>query len=243
MILTKDNVSQFPAWKKSISETGAVLLINKDLDWTSFDVVAKVRNMTKAKKVGHAGTLDPLATGLLILCLGKATKTIEQYQGMPKTYSGTIKLGATTKTDDSEAEEENICDASNVSLETVVETANKLSGQLAQIPPMFSAKKVKGQKLYELARKDKTVELTPSQIEVYKFDIVKFENPFITFRIECSKGTYIRALARDMGQMIGTGAYLASLHRDAIGELHSDKALTVREFQELATSIEHNESL
>ncbi len=235
MILTQDNTSDFNLWQNDIRELGSVLLINKDLDWTSFDVVAKVRNITRAKKVGHAGTLDPLATGLLILCLGKATKTIDQYQGLEKTYSGKFKIGATTKTDDSEADEENISDTEHITKESLLEAAGKLTGKLEQIPPMYSAKKVKGQKLYELARKNITVELKPSQIEVYKFEIIEFDNPYVSFRIVCSKGTYIRALARDLGQMIGTGAYLASLHRDAIGTFHSDKALTIKEFQELAT--------
>ncbi len=234
MILTQENTSDFKLWQNDIREQGSVLLINKDLDWTSFDVVAKVRNITRAKKVGHAGTLDPLATGLLILCLGKATKTIDQYQGLEKTYSGMFKLGATTKTDDSEADEENISDTDHITKESLLLAAEKLTGKLEQIPPMYSAKKVKGQKLYELARKNITVEIKPSQIEVYKFEIIEFDNPYVSFRIECSKGTYIRALARDLGQMIGTGAYLASLHRDAIGTFHSDKALTIKEFQELA---------
>ncbi len=242
MILTKENTSDFQAWKDKIRENGSMLLINKDLDWTSFDVVAKVRNLTRAKKVGHAGTLDPLATGLLILCLGKATKTIDQYQGLEKTYSGKIKIGATTKTDDSEAEEENICSTDHITEDMILDAAAKLTGKLDQIPPMFSAKKIKGQKLYQLARKNQTVEIKPSQIEVYKFDILEFSNPFLSFRIECSKGTYIRALARDLGQMIGTGAYLASLHRDAIGTFHSDNALTIKEFQELAVQ-DRDESL
>jgi tRNA pseudouridine55 synthase len=245
-ILTKHNLAEFNTWRKAVAEEGAALLIDKAKDWTSFDVVAKIRNSLKIKKVGHAGTLDPLATGLLIVCVGKATKKINEYQEKFKVYSGIIKLGATTKTDDAEAEEENIKDV-NCTIEQIRLAADKLTGKLNQIPPIFSARKVKGRRLYELARKNISVEIPPKEVEVYSFEIINFENPFIKFKIKCSKGTYIRSLARDLGEILSTGGYLNELRRDAIGQYNVDNAFTVNDLLNISkiseTNSEINESI
>lgn len=234
MILTKSNVSQYKAWLDKVNSTGAAALIDKDADWTSFDVIAKLRPLIKIKKIGHAGTLDPLATGLLIVCFGKATKTISSYQDMRKSYSGVIKIGATTKTDDSAAVEENLKDYSNITQIEIRNTINNYIGEIWQKPPIFSAKKIKGQRLYQLARKNVSVEIEPVKVIIHKIDILNIQLPYISIDVECAKGTYIRALARDIGQDLGTGAYLSSLRRTAIGEYNVDDALRISDFVELA---------
>ncbi len=225
---------------QNIRTNGAVLLIDKFSDWTSFDIVAKLRSLIKIKKIGHAGTLDPLATGLLIVCCGKFTKTINTFQEQRKIYTGEIKLGATTKTDDSEADEENICDV-NVVLYDVLKAKEQFVGQITQIPPKFSARKINGQRQYHLARKNIEFEANPTQVEVYSFEITDFTLPVISFKIECSKGTYIRAIARDMGATLGCGAYLKSLRRTAIGDYKVENALTIKQLSELINS--YNESI
>lgn len=228
-VLTNKTDIDFQSWIEDARLVGGILLIDKEQDWTSFDVVAKLRNLLQVKKVGHAGTLDPLATGLLIVCCGKATKTIAEYQDLPKEYSGVIKLGATTNTDDAEAKEENLTDTSELTLEDIKNEMSQLTGELSQFPPKFSAKKVKGKKLYELARKNIEVEIKPAIVNVHSFELVKFENPYIHFIVKCSKGTYIRSLARDIGQQLGVGGYLHLLRRQAIGDFHVSDALKINE--------------
>lgn len=230
IILDKSKLENLQDWHEAALEEGAALLIDKEKSWTSFDVVAKVRKIAKIKKVGHAGTLDPLATGLLIICLGKATKKIIEFQDMPKVYSGVMKIGAITNTFDTEGAEKEIKEV-NVTEDEVIAAAKKLTGKLMQKPPMFSARKHKGKRLYKLARKDIKVEPVAKEIEVYNFDIIKFEKPFITFEIKCSKGTYIRALARDIGEILNTGGYLYSLRRESIGEYEADNAILIRDLQ------------
>lgn len=234
LFLNKLQISDFENWYKAASEEGAALLIDKKPDWTSFDVVAKVRNLLKIKKVGHAGTLDPLATGLLIVCCGKATKKIDGFRDMHKTYSGIIKLGAETKTDDAEAEEENIKDV-NLTESEVLAASQKFTGTILQTPPMYSARKFEGKRLYKLARKNIEVKIEPSPVEVFSFEILKFESPFITFNIKCEKGTYIRSIARDIGAELGTGGYLYKLRRDAIGEYNVKDAISVDELKNVIT--------
>jgi tRNA pseudouridine55 synthase len=230
IILDKSKLESLQDWHEAALQEGAALLIDKEKSWTSFDVVAKVRKIAKIKKVGHAGTLDPLATGLLIICLGKATKKITEFQDMTKVYSGVMKLGAITNTFDTEGAEEDIKEV-NVSEEEVIAAAKKLTGKLMQKPPMFSARKHKGKRLYKLARKDIKVEPAAKEIEVYNFDIIKFEKPFISFEIKCSKGTYIRALARDIGEILNTGGDLYSLRRESIGEYNADNAILIKDLQ------------
>lgn len=197
---------------------GEVFLINKPLEWTSFDVVKKVRNALRIKKVGHAGTLDPLATGLLIVCAGKMTKQIETYMGQEKEYTGTFVIGATTESFDLEKPVLEIADPSHISLEDIKKAVAELTGDILQIPPMHSAIKVDGKRVYESARAGKEVKMDPRPVQVREFEITRFEGNEVDFRISCSKGTYIRSLARDLGEILGVGAYLKSLCRTRIGE-------------------------
>lgn len=208
-------------------DEGRVLLINKPLEWTSFDVVNKLRNKLKIKKIGHAGTLDPLATGLLIICVGKMTKKIEEFMGQEKEYTGTFVLGQTTPSHDLETE---VTEKKNISHLTPekIQTATKLfKGRINQLPPMHSAIKIGGKRAYKFARKGKTIELAPREVEVKEFDITDIRLPEVYFRIVCSKGTYIRSIARDMGESLGVGAYLSQLCRTRIGNYKLDDALTI----------------
>jgi tRNA pseudouridine55 synthase len=208
---------------------GEVFLIDKPLEWTSFDVVKKVRNALKIKKVGHAGTLDPLASGLLIVCAGKQTKQIENYMGQEKEYTGTFVIGATTESFDLEKPVVPVADPSHITLEEVKKAAEKLSGDILQVPPMHSAIKVGGKRVYESARKGLEVKMEARPVRVSEFEITGFEGNEVHFRIVCSKGTYIRSLARDLGEILGVGAYMKSLCRTRIGEfrLQDSKDLTV----------------
>jgi tRNA pseudouridine55 synthase len=203
---------------------GEVFLINKPYQWTSFDVVKKVRNALKIKKVGHAGTLDPLATGLLIVCAGKKTKSIESYMAQEKEYTGTFVLGKTTESFDLEKEVVAVADPTHISLEEVKAAAAKLTGNILQIPPMHSAIKIDGKRVYESARKGLDVKMEARPVTVSEFEITGFENPEIHFRIICSKGTYIRSLARDLGEILNVGAYMSALTRTRIGEFKLDDA-------------------
>ena len=196
---------------------GEVFLINKPLEWTSFDVVKKVRNALRIKKVGHAGTLDPLATGLLIVCSGKMTKQIEGYMGKEKEYIGTFVLGSTTESFDLEKPIIQVLDPSTITFNEVEKAVRQLTGNILQIPPMHSAIKVDGKRVYASARMGLEVKMNPRQVEVREFEITRFENGELDFRISCSKGTYIRSLARDLGELLGVGAYLKKLCRTRIG--------------------------
>lgn len=212
-------------------EEGKVLLINKPLKWTSFDVVKKIRNLIRIKKVGHAGTLDPLATGLLIVCTGKFTKKINEYMAQEKEYTGTFTLGAVTSTYDLESEPRDFKPLENISELDIINTARKFIGEIEQIPPAHSAIKVDGKKMYELARKGKEVKLEPRKIRVSEFEITKTELPLVYFRVVCSTGTYIRSLAHDMGKELGCGAYLSSLCRTRIGNFKIKDAMSIEEFE------------
>ena len=201
-------------------QAGEVLLIDKPLGWTSFDVVKKVRNAIRIKKVGHAGTLDPLATGLLILCTGRATKTIDQIQGQEKEYEATIKFGATTASYDAELPEENVQDISHLDRATIEAALPTFRGEITQVPPAYSAVKIDGKRAYQEARKGREVKLKERRVQIYAFELLEAVAPPHTWRarIQCSKGTYIRSLAHDLGQALGTGAYLTGLVRTRIGE-------------------------
>jgi tRNA pseudouridine55 synthase len=203
---------------------GEIFLINKPYEWTSFDVVKKVRNALKIKKVGHAGTLDPLATGLLIVCAGKKTKSIDSYMAQEKEYTGTFIIGKTTESFDLEKEVIEVADTSHITLENVKDAALHLTGDIMQVPPMHSAIKVDGKRVYEAARKGQTVKMESRPVKVSLFEITGFENPEIHFRIVCSKGTYIRSLARDLGEILKTGAYMSSLCRTRIGDYKLEDA-------------------
>ena len=239
MILDRFNMEKFPEWLEIARNEGAIALVDKDRDWTSFDVVAKLRNMLKFKKAGHAGTLDPLATGLLILGFGRGTKRMSEFQNMPKEYHTVIRLGATTITYDTEAEEENFKDFDHLSDDEIEKAAGEFTGSIMQVPPEYSAKKVKGKRAYREARKNKPVELEPQQVEVHGIEITDITLPFVTMTIKCSKGTYIRAIARDIGEKLGVGGYLAALRRTKSGDYDVATALTIDQFAEIAK--EHKE--
>lgn len=204
---------------------GEVLLLDKPYHWTSFDVVNKLRGGLKMKKIGHAGTLDPLATGLLIICTGKMTKQIDLFQGWEKEYTGTFILGKTTPSYDLETAFDAEAPFEHISIAQVTEAANGLTGKLAQIPPAHSAIKIGGQRAYKKARAGKEIIMEPRAVEVHTFEITAFTPPEVHFRIVCSKGTYIRSLARDLGEQLGTGAYLAALRRTRIGDKKVEDAV------------------
>lgn len=202
---------------------GTVLLVNKPLHWTSFDVVNKLRNALKRKygskiKVGHAGTLDPLATGLLIICTGKFTKSIDTYQAQEKEYTGSLMLGATTPTLDAEMAPDHLYPTDHITADLILTAAQTFIGEIEQIPPIYSALKIKGQTAYSAARKGIELEMKPRFVTIHEFEITEIELPSVSFRVVCSKGTYIRSLARDLGKAMGSGAYLTGLCRTRSGE-------------------------
>ncbi len=211
-------------------KAGEVLLIDKPHSWTSFKVVNRIRKATNARRVGHAGTLDPMATGLLILCTGKKTKEIYKYQDLNKTYSGKITLGLTSPSMDAETETKVHTIREKLDEEQIKIIRDQFLGEISQIPPMYSALKVDGQKLYKLARKGKTVKREPRKVTIYSFDILKIDLPDIHFEISCSKGTYIRVIANDFGEKLGCGGILSNLRRTKIGEYSVKDALEVDKF-------------
>ena len=221
---------------------GAVLLIDKPLHWTSFDVVNKLRfkikHALKIKniKVGHAGTLDPLATGLLILCTGKLTKEIDAIQAIDKVYSGSITLGGTTATYDSEVEPDLLFPTAHITSDLIHATTKTFIGNIEQIPPIYSAIKINGQKAYDLARRGSDVSMKSRTVQISSFDISEIDMPVCHFLVGCSKGTYIRSLAHDFGKALQSGAYLSSLRRESIGDFKVSEAFTI---DEASTFIEH----
>lgn len=206
---------------------GRVLLVNKPLRWTSFNVVSKIRYLSKTKKVGHAGTLDPLATGLLIVCTGKFTKKINEYMAQEKEYTGTITLGAVTPTFDLESEPQDFIATSHLTPEQIVAATEPFTGLIYQKPPIHSAIKKDGKRVYELARKGIAVEMEARPVTIKTFEITGIEMPNVHFRVVCSTGTYIRSLANDFGAALGVGGYLSALCRTRIGEFTLDQAHTV----------------
>ncbi len=202
-------------------ELGEVLLVNKPLRWTSFDIVGKIRASIGQKKlkVGHAGTLDPLADGLLIVCTGKKTKEIDQFQGLEKEYFGTLRLGATRPSDDLETEIDKTYPYDHVTQSLAEEKLNLFRGKILQVSPNYSARRVDGVRAYEKARLGETIEIKPREVEIYGFTILEFNVPEIRFKVKCSKGTYIRSLVRDLGDSLHSGAYLSQLTRTSIGSL------------------------
>ena len=199
-------------------DEGELLLINKPLGWTSFDVVNKVRRALRVKKIGHAGTLDPLATGLLILCTGKFTKRINEYQGLEKEYSGRIKLGETTPSYDLETPVDAVFETAHVTEELIEQKRLLFLGENEQFPPAHSAKWIGGERAYHKARRGEDVVMSHKKVTISSFEISRIEMPFVDFRVVCSSGTYIRSLAYDFGKALGSGAHLVSLCRERIGE-------------------------
>ncbi len=214
-------------------ETGEILLLDKPLTWTSFDLVKKVRNSLRIKKIGHAGTLDPLATGLLILCTGKFTKKIDAIQAQEKEYTGTITIGSTTPSFDLETEIDSTCDIAHITESDLQAAAQKFIGTIAQTPPIYSAVKVNGERAYKIARRGEEAEIKSKNIEIKAFELTRIALPEIDFKVICSKGTYIRSLARDFGKELGCGGHLTKLVRTRIGEFKLEDALTVEDILRL----------
>ncbi len=228
--------------------TGTVLRVYKPYTWTSFDVTKKIQRLVLRKlkrqskkmgegkrkvKVGHAGTLDPLATGLLIVCIGKETKNIEKYMGMPKEYTGAFYLGAITPSFDKETAVDQSFDITGIKEAAIYAAAKQLTGELDQVPPLFSAIKKDGVRAYQMARAGSDVQLASRKVLVSEFEITAIQLPLVSFRVKCSKGTYIRSLARDFGKLLNNGAYLESLCRTKIGNFNLDQAITVEELAEI----------
>jgi tRNA pseudouridine55 synthase len=221
---------------------GQILLIDKPLGWTSFDVVKKIKNLIRTKyslkkiKVGHAGTLDPLASGLLIVCTGKFTKRISELQGQEKIYTGNITLGGTTPSYDLETEVDKNFETSHITDELIKETTHQFTGEIYQKPPIFSALKRGGERLYEKARRGESIEIEARKVSINSFDITAIEMPKVSFEIKCSKGTYIRSIAHDFGTAIKSGGHLSKLCRTAIGNYQLANALDVDEFEKQLNS-------
>jgi len=211
---------------------GQVLLIDKPLHWTSFDAVRKVRNLVRTKKVGHAGTLDPLATGLLIICTGKFTKQINQYMAQEKEYTGTITLGAVTPTYDLESEPREFKSVEGLTTSQLEAAAASFTGPILQTPPIHSAIKKEGRRVYELARKGVDVKLDPRPVTIHALELTKVELPKVHFRVVCSTGTYIRSLANDFGAVLGCGGYLSALCRTRIGAFRLEDAMRIEDLQQ-----------
>jgi tRNA pseudouridine55 synthase len=217
--------------KSQTEDTGRVLLINKPFQWTSFDVVNKLRYKLKTKKIGHAGTLDPLATGLLIICVGKMTKRIEEFMGLEKEYTGKFVLGQTTPSYDLETAVSEAKDISKITDEMIHDAVGPFIGTINQLPPMHSAIRIGGKRAYEFARKGADIELKPREVQIHKFEITSISLPEVSFRIVCSKGTYIRSIARDFGNALQVGAYLSALCRTRIGTFLLSDALEVNQVE------------
>lgn len=223
---------------------GEILYFDKPLEWTSFDLVNKVRYMIKRKlgvkkfKIGHAGTLDPLATGVLIVCTGKATKRIEEFQYQTKEYVATLRLGATTPSFDLEQEIDAEYPTEHITREMVEETLKSFIGEIQQIPPVYSAVKVNGKRAYDYARKGNEVELKPKLLVIDEIELLDCQLPYITIRVVCSKGTYIRALARDIGIALKSGAHLTSLRRTRVGDVTVENCISLEEFQNMVNEHE-----
>lgn len=233
-----------PSKPPFIFKTGALLLVDKPKGWTSFDVVNKLRYKIKFKlgvkkfKIGHSGTLDPLATGLLILCTGKFTKKLTNLQGLDKGYTGTIKLGATTPSYDAETEEDAHFPIDHLTEETVVTAIEQFKGPIEQFPPIFSAIKVDGKPLYKSARAGIKVEVKPRSVHIYEYDLLSINLPSLDFYVKCSKGTYIRSLAHDLGKALDNGAYLTNLRRTSIGPYTIEDAWNLEELLEFIDKME-----
>jgi tRNA pseudouridine55 synthase len=214
---------------------GKIVAIDKPEGWTSFDVVNKLRGMTKVKKVGHAGTLDPFATGVLLICFASATKQVNKLMELEKEYQGILTLGAETDSHDVTGKIVAQHPVPDFSQAQITQAAKKYVGDIMQTPPMFSALKRDGRRLYELARQGERIDLEPRPVKIYAFDILGVKLPEIHFRVVCSRGTYVRALARDLGKDLGCGAFLKALRRTRVGEYNADSALSIQQFAERLT--------
>jgi len=223
-------------------DAGEILLVDKPKGWSSFDVVKKLRSLFRVKKIGHAGTLDPMASGLMIVVTGRKTKEMEKFKGLEKEYEGVMEIGARTKSFDTETEVYERQSVEEVTEEKVRELFKEFTGEIEQIPPIYSAVKVQGRRLYKYARKGKTVDLPRRKVSISKFEPLDIrlpksdaDSPEVSFRLVCSKGTYVRALVEEFGQRLGCGAYLKSLVRTVVGNYRLSEALTIEEYENLAS--------
>ena len=222
---------------------GKILFLDKDYEWTSFDVINKLRVILNKKlgikkiKVGHAGTLDPLATGLMIVCTGKATKLIENYLNLKKEYIFTLKMGETTPSFDLETDVDNYLSYDHVNREMIYKSLDNYKGDILQVPPVYSAKYIKGKRAYEFAREGRKITMKPVPVKIHDIQLISFESPLVTLKVTCSKGTYIRSIARDIGKDLRCGAHITMLRRTAIGEYKVENALTINDFEKSFVNI------
>lgn len=230
-IIGRSSSNRFPT-QSVMNGAGIVLLVDKPMDWTSFDVVAKIRSLFNLDRIGHAGTLDPRATGLLIVCTGKKTKAVSGFAELEKEYEGVMTLGKTTPSFDSETEVLEVRDIGEIHSSDVARVLTEFKGKQLQTPPMYSAVKRKGKPLYKYARKGRIVEREPKEIEIKEILLLDFQPPDVRFRVVCSKGTYIRSLVHDVGARLGCGAMLSELRRTRIGPYDVHDALTIGELAE-----------
>jgi tRNA pseudouridine55 synthase len=217
---------------KTYRPLDGILIIDKPKDWTSFDVVAKIRGKLHVKKVGHTGTLDPQATGVLVLCIGKGTKLVQKLTGVDKEYICEITLGATSTTDDAEGEITPSIDATEVPLAEIEKVLRQFEGTFEQVPPTFSAKKIEGRRAYALARKGKEVKLEPVSVTIRTLELLDYKWPILKLKLTCSKGFYVRSLARDIGKKLGVGGYLSNLKRTRVGNFGIERAVSIEEVDE-----------
>ncbi len=217
---------------KVYNQINGILVINKPKDWTSFDVVAKVRGKLNVKKVGHTGTLDPQATGVLVLCIGKGTKLVQELTGFDKEYISEITLGANSTTDDQEGEVTPVEGASEVPITNIENILKEFTGTFAQMPPQFSAKKIKGKRAYELARKGIKAELKAVDVTINQIELLDYKWPVLKLKISCGKGFYVRSLARDIGEKLGVGGYLTGLERTKVGHFSIENAISIEQVEE-----------
>lgn len=227
------------AWLERLPCEGGAILVDKQQRWTSFDVVAKLRRLLGVKKIGHAGTLDPIATGLLIVCIRRATKQVDAFQALDKEYRVEIKLGARTESDDAETPEYETTPIEHLEPQMIVAALDRFIGTFEQIPPAYSAVHVGGKRSYQLARQGRAVALPPRTVTVHVIEDVEIALPLVWLTVRCSKGTYIRALARDLGNVLGVGAYVTALRRTAIGNYRVEDALTIEELATLLSEGNH----
>jgi tRNA pseudouridine55 synthase len=223
-----------------VFQSGCVIVTDKPAGWTSFDVVKYIRSRIPSKKVGHSGTLDPLATGLLILCAGKATKRISEIQDLPKTYEATIRFGASTPSFDSETDPDQSAEWKHITQGEIEKTISEaFTGTVLQVPPIYSAKRVGGKRLYTYARKGEQVHIEPREVDFHEINILDFSLPELKIRVRCGKGTYIRSLAHDLGKALDSLAHLTGLRRTETGPFHVDNAITPIEFNKLTKEADH----
>ncbi len=236
-LLQKSTLQNFSDWKAQAEIKGGIILVNKDEGWTSFDIVRKIKHLLAIKKVGHSGTLDPLASGLMLIAIGKATKLLNDLQNADKQYIGRIKIGATTPSYDRETQETDKVNITFLDENKIYSLLDTFKGDILQFPPVFSALKFEGKRAYKLARKKENIQLEPRKVQISNFEILEIDCPFIKFKIDVSKGFYVRSFAYDFGKELGYPSYLYSLQRTRIGEFFLENAINVEDIQNIQNLI------